>query len=207
MKTAQRGRQYKSKIRELLSIQTREFIMQAIQELLSKEGLDQLTMRNLAQYSGISIRTLYRYFPDKATLIASISPWVEAKIDGPIPYRQPDNVDELVGRMTARFRRYEANPELIRTYILSKKGEQMRKHGAPDRAKMVAHALENGLKDTDPAVRQEIIALTYFLISANAWEHFRDTWTFDPETSSRICAWAIRVTLAAAAAGDLPNEA
>jgi AcrR family transcriptional regulator len=46
-----------------------ELILEAAIRILDKEGLEALTTNRIAAVAGISIGTLYQYFPDKATIV------------------------------------------------------------------------------------------------------------------------------------------
>jgi len=46
-----------------------ELILEAAIRIIDKEGLDGLTTNRIAAVAGISIGTLYQYFPDKAAII------------------------------------------------------------------------------------------------------------------------------------------
>ena len=54
-------------------------ILDATREEIFKEGLEDFKMRDVAKRSGIGVGTIYHYYPDKLTLIASIvaEDWVK----------------------------------------------------------------------------------------------------------------------------------
>lgn len=49
-----------------------EAIVEAAEQLLEREGLDALTTNRVAEQAGVSIGTLYQYFPNKFALAAAI---------------------------------------------------------------------------------------------------------------------------------------
>lgn len=51
---------------------TVEVIIQATAQILSREGPDRLTTNRVAETAGVSIGSLYQYFPDKAALIEAV---------------------------------------------------------------------------------------------------------------------------------------
>jgi AcrR family transcriptional regulator len=52
---------------------TVEAILQATARILTKEGYDALTTNRVAETAGVSIGSLYQYFPNKEALIAALS--------------------------------------------------------------------------------------------------------------------------------------
>ncbi|HXD55665.1 MAG TPA: TetR/AcrR family transcriptional regulator [Solirubrobacteraceae bacterium] len=58
-----------------------EAILRAAQELLAERGVEGLTTRTLASYSGIPVATIYRYFEDRDAIIGAYLDHELASID------------------------------------------------------------------------------------------------------------------------------
>ena len=102
LKTAKRV--YSRTVRDAHLAQTREMILQALSELLATKGLQELSVRKLAEFSGTSIRTIYRHFPNKASLLDAVSVWVQEKIQGSdFKYGNPRNQEDLLARLKFKF--------------------------------------------------------------------------------------------------------
>lgn len=56
---------------------TVEAILEAAAQVLERDGYDALTTTRVAERAGVSIGTLYQYFPDKAVVVAGL---VEARL-------------------------------------------------------------------------------------------------------------------------------
>lgn len=54
------------------SHETAEIILRATTQILSRDGLEGLTTNRVAEKAGVSIGSLYQYFPDKEALVAEI---------------------------------------------------------------------------------------------------------------------------------------
>ena len=205
MNSTEPKRKYSSSIREAHLEHTRQAILRALSDLLSKEGLQELSIRKLSHYSGISIRTIYRHFPNKTALLDAVAAWVQQTITGPnFEYANPRTPEDLIQRMIFKFGRYDANPELVRAQIFSQAGRSVREHGAAARKRMFEQCLNDAFGNADPRTKKELVALCYFLMSADAWQHFRDIWKFDASTSSKLSAWTIDLILMAAIMGNTP---
>lgn len=62
------GRKYDSPLREARAAKTRQRIVDAVFEVLGG-GVAELTMPAIAKVAGVSLPTVYRYFPDKPALL------------------------------------------------------------------------------------------------------------------------------------------
>src|SRR5258708_12490379 len=58
-----------------------EAILRAAEELLAEGGVEALSTRSLASYSGIPVATIYRYFQDRDAIIAAYLDHELASID------------------------------------------------------------------------------------------------------------------------------
>src|ERR1700733_14270462 len=76
------------------SQKTREEILEAAARLLNRHPLEEVSTNHIAQKTGISIGTLYKYYPNKDSILADLS----------LMYMQQDA--ELVG---AIFDKHQAN--------------------------------------------------------------------------------------------------
>jgi TetR/AcrR family tetracycline transcriptional repressor len=63
----------------------RDEVLQAALGLLDEVGLDDLTVRRLADRLGVTPSALYRHFPSKAALVDAMVEAVAASADGPAP--------------------------------------------------------------------------------------------------------------------------
>src|SRR5262245_43520550 len=53
-------------------------ILRAAEVLLERDGLDGLTTNAVARVAGVSVGSLYQYFPDKQAIVAEIARRIEA---------------------------------------------------------------------------------------------------------------------------------
>ena len=99
----------------------------------------------------------------------------------------------------------DANPDLIKAEIFSSVGRAVRERGKSKRIVLFEQALSTPLKDLGNEEKREVIALCYFLMSVDAWYHFKDIWDYDGPVSSKLCGWAMQLILEAASKGDVPH--
>lgn len=73
-------RAYDNSSRALKRLQTREAIVQTMVSLMA-DGRDDVSVADVARLSGVSLRTVYQHFPDKAARVEGINDWIEGQVD------------------------------------------------------------------------------------------------------------------------------
>src|SRR5690242_21800086 len=97
----------------------REAILEALVAHLEAGDVDTVGMEDLAREAGVSRRTLYRYFPTRADLIAAAGDWVRGHVF---------NIDSGIaeGGIAASFRagteRMRGRPKLARALLATESG-------------------------------------------------------------------------------------
>ncbi|QEE46713.1 TetR/AcrR family transcriptional regulator [Rhizobium sp. WL3] len=74
--------QLRKKPQQERSIQRLEAILEAAVELFLEKGIAETTMSEVAQRAGISIGSLYQFFPQKAAVIKALHDRFSARLDG-----------------------------------------------------------------------------------------------------------------------------
>ncbi|MFD0000724.1 TetR/AcrR family transcriptional regulator [Nocardia sp. NPDC127526] len=85
--------------------------MRAAIGLADREGLAGLSMRRLATELGVATTGLYRYFPDRDTLLAEMAEYAVA--DAPPPPDRGDWRERLTAEARAEWRLYRRHPWML----------------------------------------------------------------------------------------------
>src|SRR5215469_17927495 len=72
-------RTYRSPLRDERVIQTRERILEALVQVLARNGIAELSIPLVAREARVSIPSVYRYFPTKRDLFAALDDYAHAK--------------------------------------------------------------------------------------------------------------------------------
>ncbi|MGB1883083.1 MAG: TetR/AcrR family transcriptional regulator [Gammaproteobacteria bacterium] len=80
-------RAYDNSVREQQRQQKRDEVVKAMAQAMSAGGED-IPLAEVARQAGVSKRTIYHYFPDRAARIEAIDQWLDAQVD----------VDEILPR-------------------------------------------------------------------------------------------------------------
>src|SRR5260221_13034354 len=97
-------RRYDRTRREAQARQTRELILDAVIAALARQ--EELSVPALAKAAGVSIPTVYRYFPTRDALIDGTQEAIGARLRRP---DWPESPADLSARVPERFAWFEAN--------------------------------------------------------------------------------------------------
>ncbi|MEA3054917.1 MAG: hypothetical protein QOD30_349 [Actinomycetota bacterium] len=175
---------------------TRDQIIDAVHVLLTEEHPATLSMAQVAERAGTSLRTLYRYFPTKEALVEAASE----------SFQVP--ADVIGGRVTlatlptylhASWTGFTASIGAIRAQHLSPAGRTIRLRRVPRSRRAVRSALESEhlpLSDDDQA---RLADLLIALISSSMYLELVDRLGHHDEDAVRLAAWAVTAAVEKAA--------
>jgi len=92
---------------------TRDLIMRAFQELLQNDHPDAITYPQVAEAAGVSLRTVYRYFPTRADLLQSAAAWFGEFTEG-VRWDDPATVRDLAGSIPQMGRLFDEHTNVFR---------------------------------------------------------------------------------------------
>src|SRR5215475_11656647 len=102
-------RSYKSPLREERSIQTRERILDGLVQVMARNGIAELSVPLVAREAGVSIPSVYRYFPTKRELIDALDEYAHRKGSFSLSEFTPMETPEDLARIVPEtFKRREA---------------------------------------------------------------------------------------------------
>lgn len=94
--------------RQARSRVTYDSILQAAIQVLARDGAAGLTTNRVAERAGVSIGTLYQYFPDKAAILVAAAQQELAKADPGLHASQRNLVEALIKVVEALLHRGDA---------------------------------------------------------------------------------------------------
>src|SRR6516164_4208903 len=102
-------RTYRSPLRDERVIQTRERILEALVQVLARNGIADLSVPLVAREAQVSIPSVYRYFPTKKDLFAALDDYAHTKGGFSFSDLPPSNTpEELAGLIAELFERRES---------------------------------------------------------------------------------------------------
>lgn len=98
------------------SRRTLEAILDAGAALILEQGYDQVSTNAIAARAGIAIGSLYRYFPDKRSLLSALvereSAWLSSLFAGAAEDAAPEDADAALDALVAPLRAEPGRPRL-----------------------------------------------------------------------------------------------
>ncbi|CAN5442145.1 hypothetical protein BH18ACT1_BH18ACT1_19200 [soil metagenome] len=145
---------------------TRSKILDAVLEIVAAGELDSLSVPAVARRSGVSLATIYRYFPSKADLVAAAAevPSRRALAERPPPTGDGDADFAMV--ITAMWKEFAEHLALLRHSVASSAGRGMRKARLARSRRHVERYLEHRGVDPASADGQRLVA-TILLVSGS----------------------------------------
>jgi len=101
---------------------TREQILEVALDQLGQGPRGSFSHESIAEQAGMGARTVYRHFPDRASLLQALWERLREATDT----RFPQNEDEILSLTRTVFQEFEANESLVRAVVTSPAGTEVR---------------------------------------------------------------------------------
>jgi len=180
-------------LREQHAELTRERILSAVAELLERDGAGELTVPDVAAASGVSLRTVYRYYPTREKLLEAAGRWIGDEL---FKHPYPRNLDEAAERFRVECAHFDDRPGLVRALALSELGREARSYRRRGRVGAIRKALheEAGALPADELRRAE--AVLAYLHNMLAYTTMREENGLSGAEIGEAVGWAIKTLVA-----------
>ena len=189
----------------------RRVIAEATSRVILRSGIHQFSMQEVADEAGVSLRTLYRYYPSREELLEGVTAEVEqALADSGLPggiepttlaqkYGSPEAVAALVGdafRMTA-----ERGVDIGRAWVIINMVTGSRSESRQQRDLLIRQVVEHLGPHLTNAEQDLAFGVIRFLAGSIAWKVMTDDFGMDTEQVAQAVGWALRTLLEEIQAG------
>jgi AcrR family transcriptional regulator len=175
-------------LRERQAEQVRLAVLEAVISLLEENAVDDVSMSDVAEAAGISLRTLYRYFPDRSALLRAAGEHLYGSLGVPFEIAGP-------GGISASFldaaRRLSARPQLARALVLTTAGRATRSARRGQRVDAIKTALKPLTDSLDEDTARWATAVIAHLCGVASWVLITDESGLDTADAQQAVAWAI----------------
>jgi AcrR family transcriptional regulator len=181
-------------LREEQRALTRQKVLAAVLELVAEGSLDELSVPAVAQRSGVSVATIYRYFPtrDELLVAAAAEPSRQALAQPPAP-RLDD--DDLATFQRAMWHDFASNLPLLRHQIASTAGREMRTARLDRSRSALAGYIERQGIDPQSDAGQRLISLLLLINGSLALIELHDRQGLDVDEALDRSLWALRALI------------
>lgn len=190
-------------LRERQAEQVRTAVLDAVLAQLETRSVDDVAMADVAAASGISLRTLYRYFPDRAALLRAAGERLYATLGVPFDVSGPE---EVAASFLDAARRLSARPALARALVQTTAGRTARSTARASRVAALRTALKPLTDELDDDTARRATAVIAHLCSAASWVAVSDDSDLDDAEAQQAVAWAIDTLVAALRPARRPSR-
>lgn len=155
---------------------------------LESNAADDVSMAEIAETAGVSLRTLYRYFPDRASLLRAAGEHLYDSLGVPFEIAGPETIS---ASLLDAAKRLSTRPELTRALVRTPGGRATRTPVRGRRVQAIRAALEPVTEGLDPDTARWATAVIAHLCSAASWVFIADDQGLDDADAQRAVAWAI----------------
>lgn len=176
-------------LREQYAAATRERILSAVADLIERGELEELTVPAVAEASGVSLRTIYRYYPTREDLMEAAGRWIGDEL---LKHPYPRDLDEVADLFEAGCLDFDERPGLARALALSQLGQRVRGYRRRERLEAIGRALREEVGGVDEQELRHAEAVLAYLHNIVAYTVLREECGMSGEEIGRAIAWAIR---------------
>lgn len=168
--------------------QLRTAVLDAVIAKLESTAPDDVSMAEIAQSAGISLRTLYRYFPDRASLLHSAGEHLYGSLGVTVEMTEPK---DIARSFSEAARRLAARPRLTRALTRTGAGQVARSTMRRQRVRAIRTALEPATAGLDADLARRATALIVHLCSAASWVSIADESGLSDADAQAAVRWGI----------------
>jgi AcrR family transcriptional regulator len=188
----------------------RGLIVGATARVILRTGIHQFSMQEVADEAGVSLRTLYRYYPSREELVDGVGAEIDqgledagltTELDAPIT---PESLAMLVGdafRITER-----RGADLARAWVVINMVTGARSASSRRRDRLVRDVVEDLGPHLEQLEKDRVFGVIRYLASAIAWKVMRDDLEMETEELAQAVGWAVRTLLENVEGGGGPID-
>src|SRR5947209_9076086 len=179
-------------LREQHALATRERILGAVADLLEAERAEELTVPAVAEASGVSLRTIYRYYPTREALLEAAGRWIGDEL---LAHAYPRDLDEVADLYQEGARDFDERPGLVRALAFSHLGRRVRGYRRRERLEAIGRALRAELPELSEQELRQGEAVLAYLHNMLAYTTLREENGLSGEEIGDAVGWAIRTLI------------
>lgn len=186
---SKKRRGYSNALREQQAGQTREKILEAVAGLLRAGEMEELSYNLVADRAGVSVPTIYRYFPSRKALFDGLDRWLARELKRPA---FPRSYRELMESTPEFFRYYQESRDLLSTARVSALLREANQEGRKARDEGVSALLAPYTSHLGPARAKAVHAVVRLLYSFDSFEMMQERFGLGPSEISEAVLWTLQ---------------
>lgn len=182
---------------------TRGAIVNATQQLLIHKHPATLSIPAVAKEAGVSVRTVYRYFPNKQALLDAIANHFPQR-SHPGGRLILDNFDENEAGLIRLWESFTENLPAVRAEHQSPAGADLRQRRLTETRTQMAKHVSESFPQASEADREQLADMLIALTSSSMFLELHDRLGKGPKEAARLSIWACKAIFAEFAANPDP---
>src|SRR3954463_10806455 len=179
--------------REAHREEIRRRIEDALLECMASGQMNRLNHDALAEMTGVSRRTVYRYFPDRNALMKAL--WQRTTRAAGPGVGFPRNAQEVLDRLHEVYTGFDRNAAAMMVALSTPEGRAVRNSVKRERDAGWRKALAKETAKLSEPDRKMALGVIQLLSTGLAWRELRDQWDLDGAQIATACRWAISTLL------------
>lgn len=185
-------------LRDRQRTQVRDLVLDTVVDLLEHADIADLTVPDAAQAAGVSVRTVYRYFPTREQLLAEAGERIRDRIGLPVAeLRDPEEIPDSFWDASAKM---AAHPRLARALAHTTTGRAAHAGNRAQRTATIERAITAMSPPLPAAKAAQVSAVVTHLCSSAAWIAVSDNSELDDDQARAAVHWALTTLIDAARA-------
>lgn len=190
-------RTYESPLRASAKQDTRDRILDAMVDVVTRQGIHAFSVQNVANAAGVAHRTVYRHFATREALLDGLDDLLErrAALAG-VPAPSLLDVTDLPRQVELAFASSERFRDAMRAYVVISVALGRRVPGFDRRTRTLKDSLAKafpGLTQKDAKAAAGIIRL---LVSTRGWFHLTSDHDMTTDEAAQAVGWAASTLVA-----------
>jgi AcrR family transcriptional regulator len=147
-----------------------------------------LTVPDVAAASGVSLRTIYRYYPTREQLLEATGRWIGDEL---LQHPYPRTLDEVGELFRVGCRDFDGRPGLVRALVVSQLGQSVRGYRRRERLEAIRRALRDEVGELPSDELRRAEAVLAYLHNMLAFTVMRAESELSGEEIGEAVGWAI----------------
>jgi AcrR family transcriptional regulator len=178
-------------VREIKKNELRARILDSFIAMMA-EGDAVLNHDALADRAGMARRTVYRYFPDQATLMKAALQRVRELAGPQVTY--PESAEELLASLEPIYRGFDSIAPIVVMLRATAQGRALRLAQKEQRVASYTKALAKPVRAL-PKKDRKIATAMLQVLHTTPWLEMRDQWDLSGPEIARATTWAVKTLL------------
>lgn len=177
--------------------ETREAILEALAEIVVKQGGLDFSMQQVADRAGVTHRTVYNYFPTREALREGLAEHVEQRLAETTP--RPDagkiTVERLPPMAAEAYAAFETDPARLRANVILMLASRGLARVTKNRTVAFRQAIEAEGPLHAPVPSHAVVAAVRMFLSVTGWHLLTELYGLSAQEASDTAVWATRTLL------------